>query len=390
MYLGLVEARYEYQMSYLDEWAGAWQRSASKYEVFNVVQNDELELLEKKLLDFDLIVVLHSVSADSNAWLKKIAHLSNRSRSPMILFVGNEFSSPFLSTELRLELINQISPEIVASQLPEDCSSWLYKETASRIVSAPPGMPNIEFRESDSLRKLDLGYRGFSYPWYLLDEERNQTITSVFDYFQSRNLRVDISYKHRLGRTQWFDFLAESRFTTSSEAGSRFVFRDDQIWKPVQEYFARQHKFSAIGNDVIGMSFLRKLPGPAKKTFKSLTSLLGMNQASLYKPDSDEIEILLDLIDTSKFEYRNGKCISSRHFDAVACGTWQVLKSGTYNGILESDEHFTSWDTAGVEDLNELIVDQKLTAEKARGAFESLRMGHTYDARVDMLIQSLR
>ena len=67
MYLGLIEARYDYQMSYLDQWAIAWRGAASKMENFNIVRNGELERLLKKANQFDLLVVLHTVTADSNS-----------------------------------------------------------------------------------------------------------------------------------------------------------------------------------------------------------------------------------------------------------------------------------------------------------------------------------
>lgn len=390
VYLGLVETRYDYQMSYLDEWGGAWRRSATKFESFNLVHDEHQRNLEAKLQELDLIVVLHSVSADSNSWLQKLSKLSGRSRAPMILFVGNEFSSPFLSTETRLSLINQISPEIIASQLPFECSSWLYEKIGSRIVSAPPGIPDTKFKDPAKIKKCDLGYRGYPYPWYLLDNERNQTVNAVSEYFSSRNMNVDISLTQRFDRNEWFDFLRGARFTVSSEAGSRFIFRDDQVWLPIQRYFLEKHKFSAIENDGYGMSTLRRLPRSLKKTVKALASLLGISQASLFKPDSVEEQILMDLVDTSRYEHRNGKCISSRHLDGIASGTWQILKPGEYSGILRSGEHFTSWDGVETESLIELINDENLTVEKARSALESLRKENTYDARVKSLIGNLR
>jgi len=389
VYLGLVETRYDYQLSYLDEWVRAWQRAASKFDTFNLIHDAHLKKLERKLNDFDLIVVLHSVSADSNAWLEKLTHLSGKKRAPMILFVGNEFSSPFLSTEVRLNLIEQISPEILASQLPSDCSNWLYEKTGIRVAHAPPGIPEKPFKNSDQVKNCDLGYRGFPYPWYLLDNERNMTVHSVSEYFNSRKMKIDISFTQRFNANEWFEFLRNSRFTVSSEAGSRFVFRDDNVWISVQEYFAKNLKFYAIENDRAGMQILRRLPSYLKKVLRSLGSSLGINQASLYKPDSREMQILTELIDVSKHEYRNGKCISSRHLDALACGTWQILQPGSYNDILKEKDHFSSWTGTENEELIELICDPTKTVSRTLNALESLLETNTYDARVRSLIAKL-
>ena len=185
MYLGLIEARYDYQLSYLDQWALAWQEASTKIENFNLVKKEDVKRLQKMCRDFDLLVVLHSVSADSNSWLNQLASLSHADRAPIILFVGNEFSSPFLSTDSRLNLITQVSPEIIASQIPLNCASWLYEKTVSNVVAAPPGIPNITFPKFTKTRDIDLEYRGFPYPWYLLDDERNNTVNEVVELFKN-------------------------------------------------------------------------------------------------------------------------------------------------------------------------------------------------------------
>lgn len=390
MYLALVEARYDYQLSYLDQWEKAWKKVAEKTETFNIVRNGDLNKLQHKSNEFDLLVVLHSVTADSNNWLKRLSTIGNSSRAPMILFVGNEFSSPFLSTDLRLDLISDISPEVVASQLPIECARWLYEKTGSQVVSAPPGLPDVERRETLKARNIDFGYRGFPYPWYLLDEDRNVTVESVSNLFQSLSKKVDISFTQRFDSGQWFQFLKNSSFTASSEAGSRYVFRDDKIWKPVQEYFLSQHKFSAINNDAAGMNILRQLPGPLKRALKKVTKTFGVKQASLFQPDSDELELLQSLVDPSKHEYRDGKAISSRHLDAIACGTWQILKPGRYNDILVPDLHYTPWDPMNLPKMTELISDPEILSNRSNQARESLGHAHSFAARVEGLLGTVR
>ncbi len=387
MYLGLIEARYDYQMSYLDNWRDAWCSASDKYKVINIANSQGLMEYQKESSNFDLIIVLHSVSSDSNLWLQKLSKIHVTSRQPMIMFVGNEFSSPFLSTEKRLDLIFQISPDFIASQLPIDSAKWLYERVGSKVIAAPPGMPLLTTKDRSTSRDIDLGFRGFRYPWYLMDNERNNVVDQVISIFQSQNLVVDASHEKRLNSSEWFDFLSRSRFTVSSEAGAKYIFRDDQIWNPVTEYFATEKKFSALKNDASGMSLLRRLPAPLKSILKKFLSNLGLNQGSLYKPDSKELEKLISLVDLGKYESRNGKCISSRHFDAIAAGTWQILAPGKYNELLIPNSHFTSWEATS--NFRALIENEVSRKSLSIQAFDDLSQNHSYRARVNTILREI-
>lgn len=387
MYLGLIEARYDYQMSYLDNWRDAWCSAADKYKVINIANKQGLMKYQKESSNFDLIVVLHSVSSDSNLWLQKISKVQVTSRPPMIMFVGNEFSSPFLSTEIKLYLIAQISPEFIASQLPIDSAKWLYERVGSKVIAAPPGMPLLATKNRSTYRDIDLGFRGFRYPWYLMDNQRNNVVDQVIDIFKNFNLVVDASHEKRLNSSEWFDFLSRSRFTVSSEAGAKYIFRDDRIWNPVKEYFATAKKFSALENDISGMSQLRRLPAPLKSILKKFLSNLGLNQGSLYKPDSKELEKLISLVDLEKHESRNGKCISSRHFDAIATGAWQILAPGKYNEILIPNTHFTPWEDTN--DFRALIENEVSRKSLSIQAFDDLSQNHSYRTRVNTILNEI-
>ena len=387
MYLGLIEARYDYQMSYLDNWRDAWCSAADKYKVFNIANNQGLMEYQKESTNFDLVVVLHSVSSDSNLWLQKLNQAQVTNRPPMVMFVGNEFSSPFLSTEKRLDLISQISPEFIASQLPIDSAKWLYERVGSKVIAAPPGMPLLTTKDKSISRDIDLGFRGFRYPWYLMDNERNNVVDQVIDIFKNQNLVVDASHEKRLNSSEWFGFLSRSRFTVSSEAGAKYIFRDDQVWNPVKEYFATEKKFSALYNDVSGMNLLRRLPSPLKSMLKKFLSNLGLNQGSLYKPDSKELEKLISLVDLEKYESKNGKCISSRHIDAIAAGTWQILAPGKYNELLIPNTHFIPW--VNTNDFRALIENEVLRKSLSIQAFDDLSQNHSYGMRVNTVLREI-
>jgi hypothetical protein len=374
-------------MSYLDQWKSAWLNASTKSEVFNLAQSGSIKKLSSKIRQFDLLVVLHTVAADSNSWLEKLSKISGRSRPAMVMFIGNEFSSPFLSTEKRLDLIAKISPEFIASQLPIDSAKWLYERVGSKVIAAPPGMPSHATINRSTSRNIDLGFRGFRYPWYLMDNERNNVVDQVIDVFKNHNLVVDASHEKRLNSSEWFNFLSRSRFTVSSEAGAKYIFRDDQVWSPVNEYFTTEKKFSALENDVNGMNLLRRLPSPLKSMLKKFLGNLGFNQGSLYKPDSNELEKLISLVDLGKYDNRNGKCISSRHFDAIAAGTWQILASGKYNDILIPNTHFTPWENPN--DLRSLIENEVSRKSLSIQAFDDLSQNHSYGTRVNTVLREI-
>ncbi len=376
-------------MSYLDQWKSAWLNASTRSEVFNLAQSGSIKKLSSKIRQFDLLVVLHTVTADSNSWLEKLSRISDQSRPAMVMFIGNEFSSPFLSTEKRLDLVAKISPEFIATQLPIDSAKWLYERVGSKVIAAPPGMPLLATNNSSTSRDIDLGFRGFRYPWYLMDNERNNVVDQVIDVFKNRNLIVDASHDKRLNSSEWFDFLSRSRFTVSSEAGAKYIFRDDQVWNPVKEYFATEKKFTALENDVSGMSLLRRIPAPLKSILKKFLSNLGLNQGSLYKPETKELEKLISLVDLGKFESKNGKCISSRHFDAIAAGTWQILAPGQYSKILKPNLHFFSYDNVHLDDLIADIKNEDLRKSLARHAWEDLHLENTYAVRVKTILKNI-
>ena len=43
MEIAIIEARYPYKMSYLDEWLEAWKAHADYTEVFNVLKDSEVK-----------------------------------------------------------------------------------------------------------------------------------------------------------------------------------------------------------------------------------------------------------------------------------------------------------------------------------------------------------
>lgn len=389
MRLALVEAVYDYKMSYLNEWRAAWSGIAESVQPVNVLRSRDIAHFKKELRSFDLIVALHSINADSNAWLPKVQTLLSERSCPLVMFVGNEYSNPWLSTEMRLKQIKSVYPEIVATQLNIDSAEWLYRGTTRKVVAAPHGLP-FGVKPSNSIdRPIDLGVRGFRYPWYLLDDERNNVLKAVEAAVYALGGKIDSSDSHRFEHNEWFQFLGSTKITASSEAGSRYIFDTDEVWIPVLEHLSgTSGTLRSINNDAKGMAAARHLPAPLKSLLRRIARTIGVEQGSIAVMDSEVSAELRSLVKVEEFPHVDGKALSSRHLDAIATGTWQILQPGRYNEVLIPGVHFSSWDPGkGVETVSDAL--EAFRDGRAENAYLDLEANHSYGSRVQDILDTL-
>jgi hypothetical protein len=87
----------------------------------------------------------------------------------------------------------------------------------------------------------------------------------------------------------------------------------------------------------------------------------------------------------------SGKCISSRHFDAIGTETCQILLPGRYNDLLESDVQYLALerDFSNVEDVLARFRDDDTRLRMVRDARAWALDGHTYAHRVRGLLDAL-
>jgi hypothetical protein len=81
------------------------------------------------------------------------------------------------------------------------------------------------------------------------------------------------------------------------------------------------------------------------------------------------------------------KCISSRHFEAAATGTCQILVKGRFNDILEADRHYIPLDP-DLGKAAEALARFRDPAERQRiadAAHELVLDAHTYRHRLTAL-----
>jgi hypothetical protein len=376
-------------MSYLDEWLNAWKLASRQAQTFNVLNNSELKKLQKSLSNFDLIVILHSVTADSNKWLNDLINILSGRKCPLILFVGNEYSNPWLSIEKRLENIKQINPEVIATQLTQKSGEFLYEGLGAKVVETPHALP---LRQSSSDHKidrhLDLGFRGFDYPWYLLDSDRNDIVEEVKDFYFSSKLSVDVSKSERLDKENWYKFLKSCKTTVASEGGSNYIFRTDEIWAEALTYLDSVSAIKYLSNDFFGAKLLRSLPGSVKSNLRLIGKFLGKEQGATSTLSKEVLHQVLRRIDVNDYQHVSGKALTSRHMDAIYCGTWQILTPGDYNGVLTAGNHYSAWDATNPRSVL-LEVEEAVKSNKSANIYEELIQTNSYQSRINRLLDRL-
>ena len=86
-----------------------------------------------------------------------------------------------------------------------------------------------------------------------------------------------------------------------------------------------------------------------------------------------------------------GKCISSRHFDAIGTETCQILFPGRYNDLLEADRHYLCLDRdfSNIDDVLARFRDVPSRLRMVREAREWALDSQTYAHRVRSLLRAL-
>lgn len=336
------------KLSYNDDWLDSF----INHPLLNVKACD---LKSKKWIfvlpfinNFDFIVFLHSTNSNNifiNDILKK--KLFNR-KNKIIFFVGNEYK---LMPD-KISLLKEIKADYIVSQLPQDTAEWLYNECKNSVIISVPHALNPDiFKPKIPLkdRKIDIGVRAYKYVMYLGDKER----IDLFNFFMNdkrlMNLNKDVSFniKDRFTRVEWAKFLNSCKATISTEAGSSFLERDDHTRLVVNKYMIENPEASF--EDVYRKFFLN---------YKNPVS---------------------------------GKCISSRHFDAIGTKTCQIMFPGRFNDILKVDKHYIALkhDFSNIKDVLEHLKDLSYIKKMVDETYEYALDAHTHKHRINDLLNKV-
>ena len=339
---GIFGDRYEGQ-SYINDWRDAFLADPRlDAEVVNV--NDLLawRRTEKRLADFDLIVILHSATGDGMRLLRAGVHRLDPRRAPLLVLIGNEYN---LMPD-KIAFVRESGAEFVGSQLPMAAARWLYAECSEAWLLEAPHALNPAFYSppNPDVREIDVGFRGALYSPTLGDVERTELIRAFERESEGWGIRFDLDFR-KVVRAEWSALLRSWKGIVGAESGTYFLERTDQTQRACAAYLRRRPdaRFEELEE-----RFFPKRPAVS------------------------------------------GKAISSRHFEPMGTKTCQILLEGDYNGMLRAEEHYVAVrrDLSDVEEAVRRFRDDDYRRKIADQAYEYAMAEHTYARRVDALLSA--
>ena len=390
----VLHARYTSQLSYYNDWLDA----LNAYAAFNVVEFNILQSsreLRHRIGEVDAVVALHSTNADTTEYLERhIAVLADR-RVPLISFVGNEVNLPGSSMTSKRRVLGEIRPQWIATQLLQEAGQFLFGDLAMLgVVAIPHALNTSVFRPNtdNNTRPIYIGARVARYAPHLGDNDRNQIADQFTEIGKQRNFTTDIS-NQRFDRIGWARFLNRCVGTISSEAGSWFLERDDATVNAVRKYLIERTKGIDIANDSRLLRIGYRLPRWSRWVVRQVLDAAGVRfEHDVYGQPQVYEEIYEHFFSDRPRPAIYGKCISSRHFDAIGTKTCQIMFRGKFNDILESNHHYLALDHdfGNLDDVLRRFADEPERTAVAEAAHAHVLAGHTYEHRMREVESLLR
>ncbi|WP_293865663.1 glycosyltransferase [uncultured Alsobacter sp.] len=387
-------ANYTDRLSYYDDWLDAFATSPHFDAVpFDIVPAEARERLPALLGEVDAVVLLHSTNGDTTDYLEPHAATLAGRKVPLLTFVGNEVSLPGSPIAEKRHLFSLFRPDIVATQLLPEAGQYLFGDVAGRVVAIPHALNPAAYRPLRAAqdRPIDVGARAVRYLAHLGDDDRNR----ILDWFRTqgpgRGLAIDIS-DGRFDRTGWADFLNRSKATVATEAGTWFLERDDATVNAIRDYIlSRSGSAFVIRNDSALRTLGHKLPGWARDLARKVLRHGPLRHEALVNEAVDPAEIHARFFAGRERPAINGKCISSRHFDAAGTRTCQIMFPGRFNDILVADEHYLALepDFSNIDDVLRRFADPDQRGAIVDRLHALVLDRHTYANRMETVARCL-
>lgn len=386
-------ADYTTRLSYYDDWLDAFAQSPH-FDVtqINICGGGAEAAIRRSAQEADLIVLLHSTNGDTTIYLEPFANILADRRGLLLAFIGNEVNLPGSPISAKRAVLSTIQPDFIGTQLLLEAGEYLWGDLVRRSVLAVPHAlnPSAFFIErEDAERKLDIGVRAVRYLPYLGDDDRNR----LLDFFERHdfapNLAVDIG-SGRFDRAGWAAFLNTCRGTVSSEAGSWFIERDDHTIEAIRSWIMRSRNgYFVIANDSPLRRIGHKLPWQIRVLARKLLSRGYLRHESTINENLNFAEVYERFFAGRPVPKIHGKCISSRHFDAIGTGTCQILMEGAYNHILVPGEHYIqiNRDFSNIDEVMRVFTDAAQRRRIAETARQHVLTHHTYAHRVESVFR---
>ncbi len=390
----ILYAQYTDSLSYFDDWLDAFKDyEGFETRVVNIVTADTTAL-RTRIDGVDAVVLLHSTNGDTTDYIEPFTSVLADRRVPLLSFVGNEVNLPGSPISAKRRLFKKIRPDWIATQLLEEAGRFLFGDVAEKSVIAVPHALNPDvFRPTRGIdeRQTDIGTRLSRYPPHLGDDDRNRLAETFARLGARGRLKVDIS-DARLDRAGWSDFLNQCRGTIATESGSWFLERDDATVDAIRAYVRQESpRGLIIANDSSLRKFGHKLPWQLRVVLRRMLRSGPIRHEALVNEQLSFDEIHRRFYAGRKRAAVYGKCISSRHFDAIGTKTCQIMFRGRFNDILEPNRHYIALadDFSDLEEVLRQFSDVSVRRAIADEADSHVAASHTYFHRMGQVSQIL-
>lgn len=390
----LLNLQYPSRASYYEDWLDAFAGSGLfECDVVNILSVSPTSLA-RRLDEFDTIIMLHSTNSDTLDYFEAIADvLADRKRAQLIIFAGNEYNSPYVSMTRKVGLFSRARADIVATQLLQEAGEFLYGGHGYRVISVPHALNPAAFKpgQPHAQRRLDIGVKGFMYPAYLGDEDRNRIVKQFQQAAEQFDLSTDIGVDSRLSRDHWAAFLGDCRGTISTETGTWFLERDDTTVKRIHEYLGSKRKGFVISNEGHLRRLARLLPSQVKQALWGVLKKGPVRFEPLDDFNTPFAEIYDRFFRDRERPAVYGKAISSRHFDAIGTKTCQIMLKGRFNDLLVAGEHYIAVepDFSNLDDAISRFKDAGYREQLVAKAYDHVLASHTHAHRVASVAHAL-
>jgi Glycosyl transferases group 1 len=385
----VLTLEYPSRASYYDDWRDAFLHSRLfDATICNIFHRGERRQLRSEIGAYDVVVLLHSCSADTLRYVSELTSILQARRGLLVSFVGNEVNLPWAPVGAKLTWLQKIAPDVIATQLPLEAGEWLYAGSGARILALPHALNPHVFHPTlpQSERPIDVGARSYRYLAYLGDNDRNR----LHDFFATQRfdppLALDLSTEGRYDRAGWAAFLNRCKATISTEAGSWYLERDDATVFTIRDYAALEGGLVLRADSPL-QHLARHLPYGVKAMLRRVLRGTMLRHEALGAERLDFAEVHRRFFAGRPRAPVYSKCISSRHFDAIGCKTLQIMFPGRFNDILEAGAHYVALapDFANLGEVLALLRDASARQAIVDRAYEHVMSTHTYAHRLAAL-----